>query len=145
MDRRLQIIIAIIIAIFISGFMRYMVYNFTGWKSFSMKGGENFQLGEISASDVSKLKFKKCVYKITGVDGSKKQHIVTSVLNGMVKAYKGNTNNMYKFKLDDPGLDAYSFLIPGFNDNDNHPDPLIWVNNLPSENISLTGYYKLLN
>jgi len=144
LSRVQQIIAMSIVAIIIATIMRFLIYNYTGWVSFSMKKGENFQIFNIDPSLVSKIIFKKCIFKTSGVDGSTKTYDISYVLNNMIQAYDGNKSSKYIFKLDDPGLSPYSFQIPGFNDKDNHPDIENWGFELPNTKATLNGYYKLL-
>lgn len=139
----MQLILVAIIAVMIASIMQYLVYNNTGWKSFTMNKHENFMIDDIDPAMVHKLKFRDCRFTITGVDKTTKSYVITSVLNGMVAAYKGNTKHNYIFKLDDPGLSVYSFQIPGFNDKDNKPDVSNWSDDKLTS-ITLTGQYKLL-
>lgn len=132
MSRIQRIIFAVAIAITVSITLGYILVNYTGWKQFSMKNGENFQMNEMDSTNVDKLKFKDCIFTAPTTTAN-----VTSVLNGMARAYKGNTNSQYVFKLDDPGLSPYSFQIPKFNDKDTRPSD-------PDTKVTLTGYYKLL-
>lgn len=140
-----QIIVVAIIAVCIALLMAFLVYNYTGWKVFTMSKGENFQITDLDPALVSSLKFKDCVFTAIGTDGNIKEYTVSSALNKMVAAYEGNSNPNYVFKLDDPGLSIYSFQIPGFNnDKTNPPDETIWGDSA-STTLILTGYYKLLN
>jgi hypothetical protein len=145
MNNLQKIIIAIIIAIIISATMRFLLYKYTGWKKFVVNKGENFQITDVDPTLVEKLKFNDCIFTAISSTNDMKQYNVTSVLNGMVDAYSGNTNTSYKFKLDDPGLSIYSFQLPGFNDSDIKPDENIWADDLPDTKVILEGYYKLLN
>jgi len=140
------IIIVVVIAIILIFLMRFAIYRYTGWKTFSMKKGENFQI--INTNDPSlsgKLKFRDCIYTISGNDNTTKKYDVTYALNALKSAYVNNTNQNYIFKLDDPGLSVYSFQLPGFNDKTNHPNTSNWSDFNPTTKITLTGYYKLLN
>ena len=140
-----QIIAVAMIAIILTIGLMYIVYTYTGWKQFTMNKGENFQLVNIEPELISKLKFKDCVLTLSGKDGTVKTFNVESVLNTMVYAYKNNSNKNYIFKLDDPGLSAYSFQLPGFSDKNNKLDPIIWDDKVAGTTVTLTGYYKLLN
>ena len=135
MSKRLRIIFAIVIAIIVFIILGYLLVNYTGWKQFSMKAGENFQMNGISISDVDHLKFKDCIFTATTGTGTTRAD-VSSALNKMAQAYKGVTNPKYVFKLDDPGLSPYSFQVNNFNDKNVQPDP--------TANVTLQGYYKLL-
>jgi len=144
LNKTQRIILAIVVIIVVIIGLAYILNKYTGWQNFSMKKGENFQMTNIDSTEISKLKFRSCIFTTTGKDGTTKTANVTSVLNGMVAAYDGNTNKNYIFKLDDPGLSPYSFQLPGFNDKDNHPDTANWQFELPETKATLTGYYKLL-
>jgi hypothetical protein len=141
-----KIIVAAIIAVITASLTRFIVYRYTGWKSFSMKKGENFQITDPDPELVSKIKFRDCIFKIEGANGETRTLKVDSILNKMVSAYAGNKNTKYVFKLDDPGLSVYSFVITGFNDSkDNQPDPAVWDDENENVKVTLTGYYKLIN
>lgn len=144
LNRIQQIIVVCIVAFIVAGIMRYLIYEYTGWKSFTMTKGENFQITDLDPTLVSKLKFRDCVFTIKGLDGTVKSYTVTYVLNTMLSAYENNNNKNYVFKLDDPGLSIYSFQVPGFNDKTNKPDPSNWSDDIKTE-VTLIGYYKLLN
>lgn len=143
---RIQEIILIVVVIIVSiMFMSYLTYNYTGWKSFTMKKGENFQITDADPKLVSKLQFRNCIFTIKGSDGTTKTLNVASILNTMAAAYEGNDNPGYVFKLDDPGLSTYSFRIPGFNDDKNRPDASIWGDEVAGTEATMIGNYKLLN
>ena len=142
LNRTQQIIIAVIIAIIIAIIMRYLLYNYTGWISFTMNKSENFMpIDNFNSFD--KIKFKKCIYTIKGKNGESFTQDVTHALNRMVAAFTGVSDSKYKFKLVDPGLDTNSFQIEGYNDNNNTRD----VNNWDGDGTTatLTGFYKFVN
>lgn len=142
--------------------MKYIIYTYTGWESFTMKRYENFLLNK-DINDISTLIFKDVYLTVNGRDGKQIKQNITSVLNGMTSAYK-NTNNedgVYVFKLDDPGLNFYSFIINNLTDaeslkkydinNPNVFDNWDWPNDKEPqdigspESIFISGSYKLLN
>jgi hypothetical protein len=75
-----------------------------------------------AGDDVSRLRFRNCVFTVKRGDGVTKTHDVTAVLNGMAVAYKGGYNNPQMLTLVRP-LNPFSFVIPGFNDRATVADP----------------------
>lgn len=137
-----KIIIATLVAIVIAIIMIWLIYKYTGWSSFSMNKGENFIVDKSNTSLIGNLQFKECSVSVSN-GTTTKSFDITSTLNRMASAYKGNTDPNYVFKLSDPGLTAYSFQLSGFNDDNNKPDSS-WDNINPTVNINLTGKYKIL-
>ena len=136
--------------------MGFILYYFTGWTEFTMNYNQNF-VTKCDVSDVYKLKFKDCIYTVKDINGENaKTRDVSSQLELMVSAFKGNTNDMYKFQLDEDGLSMYSFIIKGFNDAASIKatnEDVNWVgtsNVLNGEkwngttNVTLVGKYKLI-
>ncbi len=139
------IIIVIVVTIITVCLFLYLKYRYTGWKEFTIKKGENFQLiNDDDPTLVSKIDFTECIVTIKSNTNEVKTQDVSKVLQNMVAAYKNNTNKNYVFKLDDPGLSVYSFQIPNFNDSKNKPKEEIWGDNSPGTDIVLHGYYKLI-
>lgn len=136
------IILAVIIVIII---MKYIIYKYTGWIKFTMFYRQNFMV-DTAPENVSKIKFSDCVFKVISTQGQEASVNVTNTLNRMVSAYDGNMDSRYKFKLTDPGLNPASFILPNITDskmiNSLGDFPIEWKN---AENVTLTGYYKLLN
>lgn len=151
LSRIQKFIVFIIIAIIVLSVWGYLLYNYTGWKEFTMNKGDNFQITDNDPTLVEKLNFKDCVFSAKGRDGTVVTQKVTSVLNGMASAYAGNVNKGYVFKLDDDGLNVFSFQISNFNDknvnpgSDNMKDNWIDMPGEPNPTVTLKGYYKLLN
>jgi len=121
----LSLIITSII-VFLIGIMYISIK--TGWISFSMTNGQNFYSNFTPIEKIADLRFDKCIYTIshTGFNGmtgpTSYSRDITNQLNYMISAYKyieninGDGTNGYAFKLEDPGLSQYSFIIPGFSD-----------------------------
>lgn len=145
MSRLVKIILAVIVSMFIITVLSAVIYKHTGWKEFTMKKGENFQITNADPTLVSKLRFTDCIVKYKGVNGEIKVFDVSSILTKMAAAYKGNTKKGFVFKLDDPGLSVYSFQVPGFNDKNNKPLAENWDDGIIGTNVTMTGYYKLIN
>jgi len=143
MSPLVELIIVAIFAVFVAGITGNLVYKYTGWIPFTINKGQNFSYDPKYTDIIGKIAFKDCILALNGADGSKLTHNVTSVLDGMTAAYIKNTNPEFKFKLDDPGLSAYSFQVPGFNDQENHPDTTIWGDNVEETKVTLTGFYKV--
>ncbi len=72
-------------------------------------------------SDVSRLRFKDCVFAVAAPDGTVSRRDVTNELNAMAKAYTDTpTAPPSTLRLDRP-LNAFSFTIPGVNDKQSVP------------------------
>jgi hypothetical protein len=136
------IILAVIIVIII---MKYIIYKYTGWTKFTMFYRQNFMVNT-DPENVPKIKFSDCIFRVISTQGQEKSVNVTNTLNRMVSAYDGNMDSRYKFKLADPGLNSASFVLPNVTDPNIIRSvgdfPIDWKN---TENVTLTGYYKLLN
>ncbi len=66
---------------------------------------------------------------------------VTSVLNGMAAAYKGDKTSVNTGELAlDTYLNPFSFTIPGFNDPVDNPAADIWR----TAKVSLVGKYRVI-
>lgn len=130
------------VAIVIAVIMRFVIYNYTGWKQFSMNAGDNFLV--IGENDtIPNIQFKNCMYTVTGKNGKSYSQDVSAALNRMTAAFVGKTDPRYVFKLADPGLDTNSFQIEGYNDAKSTRDPNIWDGQ--GTTATLTGYYKFIN
>lgn len=136
-------IIVAIIAVIISIITIFIINKTTGWKSFTMNRGENFNVLDNDPKLIEKLRFKDCVVTYKSSNNETKKQDVTSVLNRMALAYEESNNIGNKFKLDDPGLSVYSFQVKGFNDSTSRPDSS-WDDDAPNAAVTMTGYYKLL-
>lgn len=138
-----KIVFLILVIIIITLIMKYIIYKYTGWTKFNMSYLQNF-LVNTPPENVSKIKFSKCIFKVKSTTGVEASTDVTANLNKMVAAYEGNKDERYKFKLDDPGLNSASFILPGITDSGTIKDsttfPLDWKD---TENVSLEGSYKL--
>lgn len=145
MSKTVSIVIIIIMTIIIICAMKYLLYKYTGWIKFNMSNGQNFQVHSLP-ENISKITFIDTIYTIVATDNTIASRDVSGVLNGMVAAYTGNNNENYIFKLTDPGLNPYSFIINGVSDSKtlNGAKELQpkWNN---STNVTLSGYYKLLS
>lgn len=108
-----------------------------------MNKGENCLYSTaIKPNELSQVRFKDCIFTVKCQDGTKTKD-VTGILNAMIQNYRGNTNEKLVFKLDDPGLSAFSFYIDGFNDNKNHPDGN-WLDTNSNQTVTLDGKYKYI-
>jgi hypothetical protein len=136
-------IIQVAIAIVTTIITMYLIYKHTGWVSFTMNKGENFAYS-LEPEKVANILFRDCYFTVISENGTvgPDKYNVTSVLNNMINAYQGNTNSKYIFKLDDPGLSAFSFHVPNFNDSNTHPTGE-WLDENPNQQVILTGFYKL--
>ncbi len=100
----------------------FVWYHYTGWQTFSFKTGDNPSWLPANQADISRLRFKDCVFTVNRGDGVSKTQDVTPVLNGMAVAYKGGTSNPMSLTLTRP-LNPFSFVIQGFNDSATVSDP----------------------
>jgi hypothetical protein len=131
------VIIIVIIIILITLF-----YKFFGWTAFSYKTGDNPVWSTNSGKNAGQIRFKNCIFTIATSDGKIVTRNVTSVLNGMAVAYKGKINSGINYlKLTRP-INAFSFVIPGYNDVKSGTDPSypIWK----TAKSSLTGYWRVI-
>lgn len=99
-----------------------MWYNFMGWTTFTNKTGDSPSWAPPAGADISKLRFKNCVFSVSRADGVIKTQNVDAVLNGMAVAYRNGVNSPMALTLVRP-LNAFSFVIPGFNDRATVSDP----------------------
>jgi hypothetical protein len=104
----------------------YAWYNFTGWTAFSYKTGDSPSWIPAKSEDISRLRFKDCVFTVTRTDGKVATLDADPVLNSMAVAYKsGSINtNPATLTLTRP-LNPFSFVITGFNDKASVPDPTV--------------------
>jgi hypothetical protein len=140
----MSILLHVVMIVVVTMFTIYCIHFYTGWTYFTMQKGQNFAYS-LKPELVSNIVFKKCLYSVVSETGKKGpiDYDVTKVLNAMIQNYQGNYNDKYIFKLDDPGLSAFSFNIPDFNDTKVHPTGE-WLDTNPNQTVTLTGYYKLL-
>lgn len=152
MNKIIIIFVGLIIIIIL---MKFLIYQYTGWIKFNMKYEENFQVLNTNPKKISKIIFTDVKYTLIANDNSIAEIDVSNILNKMIKAYKNSDNENYRFKLADPGLNEYSFVINGISNKDS----LVVVGknintgeniyDLPekwrTKKVSLIGYYKLLN
>jgi len=80
-----------------------------------------------TGGDVSRLRFKACVFTVVDPSGTPHTADVTAVLNGMAAAHAGSKSPPAALTLDRP-LNAFSFLVPGVNDPASAADPGLWAN-----------------
>lgn len=98
------------------------VWSRIGWQQFSNQTGDSVSWQAAGSADVSRLRFRNCIFTVKRSDGATQSKDVTAVLNGMATAYAGGPNNPTELSLDRP-LNPFSFLIAGFNDSTTVPDP----------------------
>ncbi len=102
----------------------YVWWHFTGWNEFSFDAGDLPSWAPTgSGKNVSRLRFKNCLFSVqrTG-DAAPTTRDVTGILNTMAAAYSRGSSRFLtrsdfpaSLVLDRP-LNAFSFVIPGFND-----------------------------
>jgi hypothetical protein len=100
----------------------YAWYHLVGWQPFSYQAGSHPAWAPAAGRDISRLRFKDCVFAVRRSDGAAQAHDVTPALNGMAVAYKGGAANPARLALTHP-LNPFSFVIPGFNDSATVSDP----------------------
>jgi hypothetical protein len=110
----------IVLVIIIAGSFAW--YNLVGWKDFSGKTGDSMSWKPDGTANLSRLRFKDCIFTVTRRDGVVASKNVTAALNGMAVAYEGGTSMPSTLTLTRP-LNAFSFTIPGFNDTATVSDP----------------------
>lgn len=131
-------LLLVIIVILLSLIIFYFVVEYIGWTTFTMKNNENFMLStDYDNTILPKVLFKNCMLTITSSTNAVKTADVSSALNRMTNAFTTSDVNNYIFKLADPGLNVYSFTIPGFNDKGAVPS--VWENS----KLVLNGRYKI--
>ncbi len=127
-----RVVIAAVVVIAILIVAAFVWYNYTGWQAFSFQTGDSASWALPAQADISLLRFKGCTFTVTRGDGVTRTYDVTPVLNGMAAAYAGGTSNPPLLKLTRP-LNAFSFVIPGFNDSRTVSDPTVppWCSSPP--------------
>lgn len=114
--------VAIIVALLLV--IAFVWWHFTGWTEFSYQEGDLPSWAPTgSRKNISRLRFKNCVFSVQRAgDASPTARDVTSVLNSMAVAYSRSTSrsmpagNFPKALTLDRPLNAFSFVIPAFND-----------------------------
>ena len=137
MNTGLALIAALVITIILVVGAAYVWYAFFGWSGFSYGTGDSPSWLPAGQADLSRLRFKDCVFTVTRSDGRVGRIDVTPNLNSMAVAYKGGSYNPSTLTLTRP-LNPFSFVIPGFNDRSTVPDPTVapWCTSPPA---SCTG------
>lgn len=97
----------------------YATYNYTGWSDFAWTNGAT---PAWPSPDVTRLRFKEAVFTVKRGDGAQATLDVTAVLNGMALGLTGSRAPPPALRLTGP-LNAFSFVIPGFNDRATVADP----------------------
>jgi hypothetical protein len=116
----------------------YGWYYHTGWHAFAYETGSSPSWG---ASDISRLRFKDVVFVVSRSDGIVQKKDVSAVLNGMAVAYESAVNKPPQLRLV-RRLNAFSFVVEGFNDPVTVRDPSLpmWI----SARVTLTGDWRLV-
>jgi hypothetical protein len=144
MDAGSALLLSVVIVITILVSTAYTWYNFTGWKQFNFKPSADAPSWAPSKdADVSRLRFKGCIFSVARPGFGVKSINVDKVLNSMAVAYKSGVNTRTSLKLTGP-LNPFSFVIVGFNDRLTVPlspdrDPT-WANST----VSLTGKVRTI-
>lgn len=100
----------------------YGWYAFTGWARFDYKSGDSPVWVPARDADLSRLRFRACLFTVTRGDGVVRAYDVAAALNGMAVAFRGGSSNPASLTLTRP-LNPFSFVIPGFNDRASVADP----------------------
>jgi hypothetical protein len=116
---------AVIVIILVVG-VAYAWQSFVGWTTFpAYKAGDIPKWQPTTGSDISRLRFKDCVFTVTRSDGTAATLDATPALNSMAVAYKSGMSNMPStLELSAP-LNPFSFTIVGFNDKATVADPTV--------------------
>ena len=96
-----------------------------GWRPFEWRTGSS-PYWPAPGAGVAGLRFRRCTFAVERGDGARAAADVTAVLTGMATAYKGAPAGATPptLTLDRP-LNAFSFVIEGFNDRASVPDPTL--------------------
>jgi len=124
-----------------------------GWKPFRFDLGDTASWSS-NGSGVNRLRFSNCRFAVVRPDGVSASADVTGNLNDMARAFIGEPANKYSpiLSLDAP-LNAFSFVIPGFNDAASAGDPRgpKWCSSAPAgakvcpgSVVTLMGSYRVL-
>lgn len=137
MDTPYAAAVALIAVLTLLVIMAFIWYRFFGWKPFQFAAGDSPTWTPAGSADVSRLRFADAMFSVQLGDGTSRSQDVTAVLNGMAAAYSGGAANPTWLTLTRP-LNAFSFVIPGFNDSATVPDPSrpAWCSSPPA---SCTG------
>ena len=161
MDPASAALVSLIIILTVALCGSYGWYNYVGWLPFSFTGDpKNVALDAaakasggtrpagpswtpLNDADISRLRFKDCVFTVTRSGAAPAVKNVTANLNSMAVAYKDSPmkTNPGSLKLT-RYLNSFSFLIPGVNDKvsaPNNKDP-VWIN----ATVTLTGKYRTI-
>ena len=124
MDTGPALLVAAIVLFVLVISAAFIWYNFMGWTEFSYKTGESPSWQPLGGKDISRLRFKDCVFTVNRSDGKVATLNATPVLNSMAVAYKTGTTetNPTSLTLTRP-LNPFSFVITNFNDKHTVPDP----------------------
>lgn len=133
MDTVPALALAAVILVLIAISVAYVWYAFTGWTAFSAATGDGPGWTPKNGSDISRLRFRDCMFVVTRGDGKTASLDVSPALNAMALGYKGGSNNPPALTLTRP-LNPFSFVIPGFNDPASVPDPTAapWCSSPPA-------------
>lgn len=143
-----KLFIAIIIVIIIWLLIHLIAYKYIGWTEFTMKEGENFNT-KCDPQDVANIVFSNCKYTVKHKTDPKldKTLDVTARLNNMVKAFKGNKNEDFRFYLAGKnGLDEYTFPLgkrKTLAEDTEFRNNYECSTDCQDDHVKLTGYYRL--
>lgn len=119
MNKTLSVTIALILSFIILALIVIAWWFFTGWTKFSYKIGD---LPVWAAQDITKLRFRNCIFTVTMNNGTAQHKDVSSNLDAMAAAYVGAKSIPPSIGLYTP-LNPYSFIIDGFNDSKTVKNP----------------------
>lgn len=125
-----------------------------GWTPFSGKLGDSMSWS--APGQLSHLRFRNCTFSVVRLDGKSAELDVTGILNSMAAAYATAPAGQAlppALSLSAP-LNAFSFVIPGFNDRATVPDPGVapWCSAPPAAGqtvcpgcqVTLTGEFRVV-
>jgi hypothetical protein len=138
------VIAAVVVIVLLIG-AAFVWYTFTGWKTFSYTSGDTPAWTPAGQADISRLRFRSCLFTVSRSDGVKRALNVSPALNSMAVAFAGGPNNPPALTLTGP-LNAFSFVIPGFNDRATVTDPAAapWCTDAGCAGATLVGKVRTI-
>jgi hypothetical protein len=149
MDAVSALVYALIILLAIIFCGSFGWYHYSGWATFAYKTKDSPSWKAAKDQDISRLRFKDCVFTVRLPTGKVVAQNVDPALNSMAVAYKSGTRNPLALTLTRP-LNPFSFTIPGFNDKAAVQDPTVypWCIDCPNgaagATVTLTGKVRTI-
>lgn len=142
-------------AVVVATIIAFYVWWKSLWTRFTFAAGQSVSWSPagMAGKKVSDLRFRKCTFTVTRADGVVAQKDVTAVLNSMAAAYSDAAPDQAlpsSLNLDAP-LNAFSFVIPNFNDTASagNPSAMPWCKSPPvngvcaGSTVTLVGEYRV--